>query len=301
MTWGEARAQAKYYIKIVDTQYLEDPYLRGPTNVFLDEVAQELYVARGRYLFIFNLDGIMLARLDLGKDFTPRKVVVNRQGIIFALDWSKNQIKKYDLLGKGLGELKIEPGRPWLDNKEQSLGTSKPSPKTRGSLPNNILITGLALDGADNLYLLDGRGGYCYQINKTGKIVREVGGGRLKGYIDMAVSQDGKLMAFLNFSRGKVRTYRAGNFLKEFGKLTGGPGGFSQPVAISIAPDNTIFVLDRNRSTILAFTEKGGFLGEMAGDFYFPNDLSIDSHYRLLIADTVNNRLIVMQIKLTKK
>jgi len=265
-----------YSIKVIEAKEIRNAALLGPTNVYLDEVAEELYVGRGDNLYILNMDGILLAKFCLGKGLTLRKIVLDSQGIIYGLDWGKSIVKRYDFLGKDLGEFKLK-----------GLGKD-------GSTPVSLTV-----DRNDNLYILDGRNGYCYKADGDGNIIEKIGDGRLKGYIDVDVSRDGKEIVFLNFSRGKVCIYKDGRFFKEFGKLTGSRGGFSQPVAISIGPDRNIYVLDRNRGVILVFDESGRFLGEFGeGLFYFPNDIFVDSKGRIFVADTVNRRLEMMRVKL---
>lgn len=287
----DARGEGgSFRVGVVEGRTISHKVLSHPTNVFVDEEAGEIYVGSGRHIHVLNAQGILLASLDLGKDgkdgkeVSARRVAVNRQGIIYVLDPSRSQsLKRYDLFGEKLGELKSLPP---------------------GSDPQKINFTSFALDGADNLYLLDEGNGLCYRLNPEGKLEAALGEGQLKGYVDMDVSRGGERLAFLNFETGKIRLYQAsGQLLKEFGGKTGGAGGFSQPVAISLAPDGKVFVLDRNRQGIVVFGSDGLFLGEFGedgegGGFSYPRDLYIDSGYHLFVADVGNRRIQRLEVTL---
>lgn len=276
--------EAAFLVGVSGGQTIAHTALSHPTNVFVDEGMGEIYVGSGRYIHVLNVQGILLARLDLGKEIFARRVAVDRQGILYVLDPSSSRgLKRYDLFGERLGELELKSLPP-------------------GSDPQKVNLTSFALDGADNLYLLDEGNGLCYRLNPEGKLEAALGEGQLKGYVDMDVSRGGDLLAFLSYDTGKIRLYQAsGQLLKEFGGKTGGRGGFSQPVAISMAPDGRIFALDRNRAGILIFGNDGLFLGEFGDDgegggFYFPSDLYIDSGYHLFVADTANRRIQLLEV-----
>lgn len=276
--------EGAYVILVDEVKKLENPSLVAPTNLFLDEAAEEIYVGRGRYIYVFNPSAILLIRLDAGDGVTARRLAVDSGGMVYVLDWDQNRVWRYDLFGKRLGEVKLEGLPPGAD-------------------PGKVSLAGLALDRQDRLYLLDEGNGYGYRADPRGTIQKAFGEGKLRGYSDLDVSPDGELLAFLSFEEGRVRTYRtSGELVAEFGKRTGGSGGFSQPVAVRLAPDKKVFVLDRNRGTLLAFAPEGELLGELGwGGFGLANDLRIDSRYHLLVADALANRLLSIKVSFQER
>ncbi|MBI2876977.1 MAG: hypothetical protein HYY20_08860 [Candidatus Tectomicrobia bacterium] len=282
-TAGWGTEEGAYIILVDEVKKLENPSLVAPTNLFLDEVAEEIYVGRGRHIYVFNPTAILLARLDAGAEVTARRLALDSQGTIYTLDWDQNRVWRYDFFGKRLGELKLEGLPPGAD-------------------PQKVSLAGLALDGQDRLYLLDAGNGYGYRTNPQGVIQQAIGEGKLRDYSDLDVSRDGGLLAFLSFEEGRVRTYRpSGELVAEFGRRTGSSGGFSQPVAVRLGPDKKVFVLDRNRATLLVFAPEGEFLGELGWGFGLPNDLRIDSRYHLLVADALANRLWSIKVSFQER
>lgn len=275
--------EGAYRILVDEVKRMENPALVAPSNLFLDEAAEEIYVGRGRYIYVFNPVGILLSRLDTGEGVMARRLAVDSGGTIYALAWEGDQVWRYDLFGKRLGALKLQGLPPGAD-------------------PQKVSLAGLALDGQDRLYLLDEGNGYGYRTDSRGAIQQSIGGGKLQGYSDLDVSRDGDLLVFLSFDHGRVRTYKpSGEPVAEFGRKSGSTGGFSQPVAVRLAPDKKVVVLDRNRATLLIFTPEGDLLGELGWGFGLANDLRIDSHYRLLVADMLANRLWSIKVSFQER
>jgi hypothetical protein len=92
----------------------------------------------------------------------------------------------------------------------------------------------------------------------------------------------------------------------EPGRNIGTPGtiagtlGF--PVAVDVASDGTILVLDQNRFSVLCYDRWGKFLGEFGGKgyspgwFYFPSLLAVDETDQVYVGQILDNRLQVCRI-----
>ena len=127
---------------------------------------------------------------------------------------------------------------------------------------------GLFIDAQDHIWITDG-----HAADGKGAQVLEFG-------------QDGKLIRTL----GKAGVSQAG------------PDTFSQPNAVLVAPDGTIFVADghepeRHVARIVKFSADGRFLkqwgesGPAAGQMDVPHTLAMDSRGRLFVGDRWNNRV----------
>jgi DNA-binding beta-propeller fold protein YncE len=84
-----------------------------------------------------------------------------------------------------------------------------------------------------------------------------------------------------------------------FGQAGLGPGDFVYPRAIAVAADDRVFVIDRPKTApgrVQRFTADGRFELDWQMPEYAagkPTGLTIDSHGRLLIADTHYNRVMI--------
>lgn len=84
-----------------------------------------------------------------------------------------------------------------------------------------------------------------------------------------------------------------------FGKSGSEPGALSQPSAIAVASDRTVFVADTGNQRIQVFDAKGRFLtlfgshGTGPGQFERPTDLDIAPDGRIYVVDFGNDRIQV--------
>ncbi len=129
---------------------------------------------------------------------------------------------------------------------------------------------GFYIDAEDNVWLTDAR-------------VANGGGGQVFKF-----SSDGKLLLMLG-TKGVAGT---------------GPTTFTEPNAVTVAKDGTIFVGDgheayKNIARIVKFAPDGRYLGEFGtpgkarGELEVPHSLAIDSQGRLFVADRWNNRVSI--------
>ena len=280
---GEKETQV---VRLLRADFIENDSVGGSANIFVDKATDEIYIGHGNRVFILNSEGFLISKLYLEEDISAYRVAVDTSGTIFILDRRTWSISRFDQFGKKLDPFEI-----------------KDSGKEDGQ--RKMTIRSMAIDLNDNLYLLDKVSNSCFIVNVDGKVKGIIGEGELEFYTDVDVSLQGKSVVFLSYPKRKIKLYdTTGNLLAEFGRLGGGPGTFSQPVAIAVGPDGKVFTLDKNRQAILIFGRDGQFLSEFGGlgtgpgSFYYPNDIFLDQNYNIFIADTSNRRIQRLRIEL---
>jgi outer membrane protein assembly factor BamB len=114
---------------------------------------------------------------------------------------------------------------------------------------------------------------------------------------DVAVDREGYIWVVDTLNR-RIQKYTAlGRYLFETGlKETGISEGltFREPVAAEVDSANRILVLDRQDGTIKRLNEDGELVDAISGDFNHPEGLGIDEQGLIYVADTLNNRIVVL-------
>jgi len=86
----------------------------------------------------------------------------------------------------------------------------------------------------------------------------------------------------------------AGEFLRQFGSTSDGPGQVERPTGIAVAQDGSIYVADYDQDRIQKFAEDGTFIlawgssGVGNSQFQAPNGLTVDADGRVYVADFQN-------------
>ena len=93
------------------------------------------------------------------------------------------------------------------------------------------------------------------------------------------------------------------NFLFKFGEKGGSSGKLSRPLAVGVDNRNgRMYVVDYMRHSVNVYDNEGKYLFEFGGLgwgegwFQHPRDIYIDSMGRILVADTFNDRIEVLQL-----
>lgn len=171
--------------------------------------------------------------------------------------------------------------------------------------PNNIVRpVSLAIDGKNNVYVLDGKlrkvmvydslGLFLFSVGDPATLVQPAG---------VAVSSDGKKIFVVD--RGsvehddhKVIAYSPeGTELFRIGPRGYGPGQLNIPLAASVSPDGTLFVLDSGNFRIQAFDLDGKFrhsfgsVGNSIGQFSRARSIATDSENRVYVSDASFNNV----------
>lgn len=158
---------------------------------------------------------------------------------------------------------------------------------------------------------------YVVGINGSGVMVLDPDGnfirwiepkGRVLGIDEKApisaldIGLDGRIY-MLSESMGRVFVYdRDERFLYQFGEKGGDTGKLSRPRGIAVDDvRGQIYVVDYQRHTMSVFAKTGEFLFEVGGMgggrgwFYYPSDVVIDGRGRVVVADTFNHRVQVLE------
>jgi DNA-binding beta-propeller fold protein YncE len=131
---------------------------------------------------------------------------------------------------------------------------------------------------------------------------REVTGPVKINYVN--IDSTGKLY-LISAETGKIYVYGPDeSFLFSFGTKGGSPGQQSNPRALVVDEETeVIYVVDYMRHTILAYNLAGEYIFEFGGRgfnpgwFNFPTDISINNRGQLIIADLFNKRAQVLEVE----
>jgi len=122
--------------------------------------------------------------------------------------------------------------------------------------------------------------------------------------IEVTCGQDGRLY-LLSQETSKIYVYDAEEqFLFSFGEKGGSTGKMSQPRGMALDENKgVIYVVDYMRHTILVYDmPTGKYLFEFGGKgwapgwFQYPTSLAVDNKGRLIVADTFNHRVQVLDV-----
>jgi len=169
-------------------------------------------------------------------------------------------------------------------------------------------ITSIALDTADNLYVVDEASLRLCSWNPEGTF---------RYSLDVAVGQTpeerqetvlGSLeivedRLYLPFSTmGTVSVYDdQGEHIRYIGHRGNRPGELSFPVDVAVQGD-LVMVLDKHRFTVVCFDHGGRFLGEFGGKgqspgwFYHPTLLEVDAEGQVYVGQIFQNKIQVCRI-----
>lgn len=129
-------------------------------------------------------------------------------------------------------------------------------------------VTGLAIDGSDNLYVLDGGAGQVKKFSPSGQLVASwgspgTGNGQFNGPSAIAVDPTGTSVYVADTENNRIQKFdAAGNFLAAWGGPESGcaAGSFSEPLGISTDSAGNVYVADTGHYCIQVYTPNGLFL-----------------------------------------
>lgn len=162
----------------------------------------------------------------------------------------------------------------------------------------------LAIDGNDRVYVLDGFARKVLVFDALGLFQFAVGDPKaLRQPVGVAVSADGSRIYVVD--RGdledddhRVIAYAPDNReLFRIGPRGKAPGQFNIPLAASVAPDGTLFVLDSGNFRIQAFDPDGRYLksfggvGTELGRFARPRSIATDDQGNIFVSDASFNNV----------
>lgn len=237
-------------ISKIDTKLLN-------ASVIAIDSEDRIYVAGDKLIKIFNGKGEMLSEIKLSDDATSLTIADN--GNIYVA--IKDHVEIYNQKGKQI-------------SKWNSIGT-------------NSVITSIAVY-KDNVFIADAVGKIVKRYDSNGKLVNVIGKKNpdkgISGFIipspyfDLLVANDG-LLRVVNPGNHKIETYTFdGELTYSWGKTSLEIDGFSgccNPVNIAILPDGKFITCEKGMPRVKIYSEKGDFLGVVAGAESFVNTVGI--------------------------
>ena len=274
--------------------------LRYPSNIFFDPVKREIYVNDSGHSRILVYTHDFYPLLSIGKSIdelhgieAPAGMAVDPKGWLFVAQ---------------------SPGR---EHPRARISVFNPCLRWK----RDIFFTGF--EGADNFRpqniainkqgILYVAGGYCgvVVLNKDGTFSHFLSPMDSLGkkeeqkasICDVEIDNDGRIY-LLSQDMGRIYVYdEKESFLFKFGKKGGTPGKLSRPHGMAVDDRNKrIYVIDYMRHTASAYSIDGRFLFEFGGKgvgrgwFQYPRDINVDTSGNVLVADTFNHRVQVIEV-----
>ncbi len=288
--------------KITTLHIIREDYqgkrLSYPSKLFVDSVKREIYITdsgNGRIL-VYTHDFYPL--LTIGKQDrieAPLGMAIDPEGYLFIAQSPGAEHKK--------GRISmLNPCLRW--KKDIFFQGFEDADSFR---PTNI-----ALNKAGMLYVAGN--GYCGAVvlNQDGTfshllttIDRLGKGKKQKATIcDVEIDDAGNIY-LLSEDMGRIYVYdHKENFLFKFGKKGGGSGKLSRPRGLAVDGRNKkVYVIDYMRHTANVYSTDGHFLFEFGGKgwgrgwFQYPCDINVDTSGNVLVADTFNHRVQVLNLR----
>jgi DNA-binding beta-propeller fold protein YncE len=272
------------------TEDEEGKKISFPSNIFVDPVTNEIYItdSKGRVI-IYTSDFFPLFTLDRSKGIeSPLSISLDKEGNLYILQSStkespKDRISVYNARLKWKRDIFLEDFEG-----------------VESFVPSHISV-----DKQGNIYLIGSAYTGVIVLSNQGLIKKIISPEEDRKVTVANVTIDNKGRIYLvSETEGHIYVYDdKGNFLFKFGEKGGSSGKLSRPVAVGV--DNLkerIYVVDYMRHTISTYNAKDGTylfefggLGWGEGWFQHPKDIAIDLTGRILIADTFNDRIEVLQ------
>ncbi|HEX6503461.1 MAG TPA: SMP-30/gluconolactonase/LRE family protein [Terriglobales bacterium] len=168
------------------------------------------------------------------------------------------------------------------------------------------LITGLALDDADNLFVADSMLRHVVVFDKQHRAQASISEG-MASPAGLAVDNENRFLYIADSDLDQVLVYNADppyQLLRTIGKPgtkheATAPGDFSRPTNVAVDQEGNLYVTDTFNNRVEIFDADGTFIREFgkAGDgpgyFARPKGIAIDSDGHVWVADAVQDRVQV--------
>lgn len=161
---------------------------------------------------------------------------------------------------------------------------------------------GVAIDGADNVYVVDSDHARVLVFTIEGKPLYQWGApgkqpGQFSAPRGVAVDRRGNVYVVDTGNHRVQKFTSTGQFLMMWGSEGSEIGKFRSPGGVFAAADGTVYVADRNNHRIQRFNQDGAPLAPIGGEgtgngqFLFPDGVAVGADGTIYVADTSNNRV----------
>jgi DNA-binding beta-propeller fold protein YncE len=188
----------------------------------------------------------------------------------------------------------------------------------------------LALDGDDNVYVVDSGNNRIQKFTKDGRFLAQFGTtGTGDGQFNMpwgiAMDSDGDLY-IADWRNDRIQKFSPdGHFLMKCGRSGSGEGELNRPSGVAVDNDGAIFVADWLNNRLQVFDPEGGFVTSRTGDatiskwakdkldanpemwtererayglerekdFWGPTGVAVDDDNRVFVVESARNRVQV--------
>lgn len=173
----------------------------------------------------------------------------------------------------------------------------------KGSAPGQFNgPAGVALDGANNLFVVEWGGNRVQKFDAAGTPVGQWGGegsgnGQFNAPHGIALDPQGMVYVADTLNHRIQKFDGQGHYLGQWGGLGSGDGELYQPWDVAVDSDGNVLVADTYNDRICRFTPQGVFLGHigasgtMPGQFRQPQSIAIGPQGELVVAEYFNNRV----------
>lgn len=297
LTPSSSLAQLQSAPRSVPAEFVRQLSLPGESNDFLRPLAihvdrefGEVLVADTGHGRIVILDEVGTYKFEFSGNehlASPSGLIVDSQGRIYVLGStpSGRVVRVFDFDGVFL----------------ETLDTSTPDGPCQS-------VNSIALDEADNLYVLDERNLRVCTWDRDGRfrhsfdLIPEMDADERQQQVlgSLEVISDRVYVALS--SLGTVAVYDgSGNHVRHIGYRGNSAGELNFPVDVAVQ-DDIVMVLDKHRFTVVCFDQEGRFLGEFGGKgrspgwFYHPTMLEADGRGQVYVGQIFQNKIQVCRI-----
>jgi len=273
-------------LALLPTAALAQSSWQWQMSLKVNEVGDSMYMPSA---IAFDKDSDRYYVVDTGRS---RLVSFDRTGKMLRAFTADNRLKSpFDMVRLDNGQLwVVEKGRNSLTRIDTGAKEVKPFNLKDGDrqvFPDRIAVAG------NKLYILDRASGQVLRLDAKQAVEQHFGCAECKaGFADFVIA-DGSVWALEPFAKKVFRFNDDGTIAKTVD--LGGEIDF--PVSLAVDPAGAIYVLDRHKNSVFAYSHDGHFKysflgsGQAEGKVYFARQLRFDPWGQLCVVDEGNGRV----------